>query len=469
MGLILKENLHIVLFGRVRMIVEANGNNKHCHVNVGGDERHHIVMGRGALIGDSQLLTGGSYQHTVIAIRQTMISELSGNLLSFLADKYPSILTHLARNITSKHELSHIGSPPSKSFLIVPISSSAPVNYFTSVMKKCLAHCANKVNLVTSNDVRIVFDNILDGLSDHEYILTVGNWLHQIEMDSDIVIYQADSYFTIWNELCVMRTDEVILFANAADFTDGVNMKHAEKTLLVDTEEIPKTIVLAYVNPTPGIKPRGTRDWIEARKGRLDRHVNIRLHMNWNFPFDTKHYSSDCNRLARILTNNAVGLVLGGGGARGISHVGVLQALEESCIPIDVIGGTSIGALIGGCYARENSFISIFPILKSWCQISSSYWFYIMDLTFPYTSYFNGINFTKSIAGIFGQDKIEDFWINYYCMTTGIVVAANLSELYIIFLCFRFDEPWRASAYEWHRLSLHSCFYEPDKLYTTVM
>jgi NTE family protein len=46
-----------------------------------------------------------------------------------------------------------------------------------------------------------------------------------------------------------------------------------------------------------------------------------------------------------------VGLALGGGGARGLAHIGVLQVLEEESIPVDVITGTSIGALIGAAYA----------------------------------------------------------------------------------------------------------------------
>lgn len=46
----------------------------------------------------------------------------------------------------------------------------------------------------------------------------------------------------------------------------------------------------------------------------------------------------------------AIGLALGGGFARGIAHIGVLKVLEEECIPIRAIAGTSVGALIGACY-----------------------------------------------------------------------------------------------------------------------
>ncbi len=46
-----------------------------------------------------------------------------------------------------------------------------------------------------------------------------------------------------------------------------------------------------------------------------------------------------------------IGLALGGGGARGLAHIGVLRILEKEEIPVDLIAGTSIGALVGGAYA----------------------------------------------------------------------------------------------------------------------
>ena len=51
------------------------------------------------------------------------------------------------------------------------------------------------------------------------------------------------------------------------------------------------------------------------------------------------------------MRNYKIGLVLGGGGALGFSHVGVLQVLEENNIPIDIVCGTSMGAIVGGVYA----------------------------------------------------------------------------------------------------------------------
>lgn len=52
-----------------------------------------------------------------------------------------------------------------------------------------------------------------------------------------------------------------------------------------------------------------------------------------------------------VSARQRVGLVLSGGGAKGIAHIGVIKALEEHGIPIDYVAGTSMGAIVGGLYA----------------------------------------------------------------------------------------------------------------------
>jgi len=65
------------------------------------------------------------------------------------------------------------------------------------------------------------------------------------------------------------------------------------------------------------------------------------------------------------LYSQKVGLVLSGGGAPGIAHIGMIKALEENNIPIDYISGTSIGALIGGMYASGYSPDEMIRFFKS--------------------------------------------------------------------------------------------------------
>ncbi|KAG0264774.1 phosphatidylcholine and lysophosphatidylcholine phospholipase [Actinomortierella ambigua] len=65
-------------------------------------------------------------------------------------------------------------------------------------------------------------------------------------------------------------------------------------------------------------------------------------------------------RLARLLTGHSVGVVLGGGGARGIAQLGVIQTLEKAGIPVDIVGVTSMGTFIGGLYSPEADQASAF-------------------------------------------------------------------------------------------------------------
>lgn len=103
---------------------------------------------------------------------------------------------------------------------------------------------------------------------------------------------------------------------------------------------------------------------------------------------------SDFSRLARWLTGNSgkplhlhplpstkkpiltpclnplVGLVLGGGGARGAAHVGMLKAIQEAGIPVDMVGGVSIGAFMGALWCYEKNIVTMTQKAREWCKVS---------------------------------------------------------------------------------------------------
>ena len=131
-------------------------------------------------------------------------------------------------------------------------------------------------------------------------------------------------------------------------------------------------------------------------------------------------YKGDFHRLARKLCGKSVGLVLGGGGARGIAQIGIIRAMEEAGIPIDMIGGTSIGAFIGALYARHADVVPIFGLAKKFAGRMASIWRMALDLTYPSVSYTTGHEFNRGIFKTFGNAQMEDFWLEYYCNTTNI-------------------------------------------------
>src|SRR5574344_81868 len=68
---------------------------------------------------------------------------------------------------------------------------------------------------------------------------------------------------------------------------------------------------------------------------------------------------------APIVQAQRVGLVLSGGGAKGLTHIGVIRALEENGIPIDYVTGTSMGAIVGSLYAMGYSPDDMVELLSS--------------------------------------------------------------------------------------------------------
>lgn len=137
-------------------------------------------------------------------------------------------------------------------------------------------------------------------------------------------------------------------------------------------------------------------------------------------PREMNFCNKDYERFARYLTGERFGLVLGGGGARGYAHIGVIQALEEENIPIDVVGGTSMGAFVGALYARELDYVEVYTQTKRMSKRGSSRFHLLMDVTLPFISLFSGRSLDRGLKSIFRDQQIQHFWLEYYCVTTNL-------------------------------------------------
>ncbi len=153
---------------------------------------------------------------------------------------------------------------------------------------------------------------------------------------------------------------------------------------------------------------------------------------------------------SNLLYPQKVGVVLSGGGAKGLAHIGVLKALEESGIPIDYIAGTSIGAIIGGLYASGYSPDNIEKIFLSeelinWAtgNIDNKYVFYFkqpevdaswLDVKFDYD---NG--WTYNLPTNFISTEQMDFAFNEIFAGASAASAYNFDSLLIPFRCVASD------------------------------
>ena len=113
-----------------------------------------------------------------------------------------------------------------------------------------------------------------------------------------------------------------------------------------------------------------------------------------------------------------VGLALGGGGARGLAHIGVLEVLQEAEIPIDMIAGTSAGAAIGAIYAqgKDAKLIEDLVPTLNWRKLLT-----LVDLAFPRTGLIHGRKIGQLLELIMGgKIKFSDLKIKLACVATDL-------------------------------------------------
>jgi NTE family protein len=124
------------------------------------------------------------------------------------------------------------------------------------------------------------------------------------------------------------------------------------------------------------------------------------------------------------LTRKKIGLALSSGAARGLAHIGVLRALQKEDIPIDMIAGTSIGAVIGALYAMKRNALQIEEIADgiNWTRLLS-----LVDLALPMTGLISGRRISTFTKSIIGRDtQFSDLAIPFACVATDVMTGQEI-------------------------------------------
>uniref|UniRef100_A0A674JBT0 Patatin like phospholipase domain containing 7 n=1 Tax=Terrapene triunguis TaxID=2587831 RepID=A0A674JBT0_9SAUR len=277
---------------------------------------------------------------------------------------------------------------------------------------------------------QVLKESIMKHLEERKYRLS--SWLGQQEDIHRIVLYQSDSTLTPWTQRCIRQADCILIVGlGEQEPTVGELERMLENTAV----RAQKQLILLHKEDGP--LPCRTVEWLNMRSW-CSAHLHLRcprrVFSRRSLPKLIEMYErvfqkppdrhSDFSRLARVLTGNAVALVLGGGGARGCSQVGIIRALIEAGIPVDMIGGTSIGSFMSALYAEERSYNQMRIKARQWAMDMNSVFKTVLDLTYPITSMFSGASFNSGISNIFKDKQIEDLWIPYFTITTDITASA---------------------------------------------
>ena len=123
------------------------------------------------------------------------------------------------------------------------------------------------------------------------------------------------------------------------------------------------------------------------------------------------------------MARKKVGLALSSGAARGLAHVGVLEALEENGIPIDLIAGTSIGAIVGAFYAAGKD---IGTIRKAVVSLTRRQMLSLADFTIPTRGFIKGRKITAWLKSVIGGVNFQDLKIPFACAATDISTGQEI-------------------------------------------
>jgi NTE family protein len=129
---------------------------------------------------------------------------------------------------------------------------------------------------------------------------------------------------------------------------------------------------------------------------------------------------ADLARIARTIAGLSVGLVLSGGGARAYAHVGAIRALREAGVPIDFVGGASMGAIVAAAVAMgwDDDEIDV-RIKKAFVDTSP-----VDDIAFPLIAMTLGEKVRARLREHFGHTQIADLWLPFFCVSSNLTSGA---------------------------------------------
>jgi len=224
-----------------------------------------------------------------------------------------------------------------------------------------------------------------------------------LEEAHDRLVYLGDFAHRGWTQRCIRQVDKVLHVASARNLPTDYEPRELPATgkQLLSQE-------LIVLQPSDTKLPAITAAWLD----RLDvgHHTHVRA--------DNK---GDLRRLARLLTGRAVGVVFSGGGARGIAHVGVIRALRQAGIPIDLAGGTSMGAIAAAGAALEWSDPHLEEMIKRTVGEKNPF----IDFTVPMISLVRGRKVSNLLRAAFADINVENMWRSYFCVSTNLTTGRS--------------------------------------------
>ena len=394
------DGLFVVVSGRLR---EVRGDDAH-------EERAVGDLVQGEIAGEMGIFADEIQTTSVVAVRDSILLRFSRDNFRELSARYPTLNEWLVRYLSKRlHGVIH-EIPPEHlctNILLVGAGDGVSLEEIAQRLSDSLSRHAPCLLLSSARtDTLLGAPGIAVAEEGSPDDLRLRAWLNGQETRCRFVVYVADPGLTNWTRRCIRQADEVMSFGVAG----GVPSLTETEAEVVREEKtrhagIRKTLVLLH--PPGTLRPRGTMHWLRVR--RVDRHLHVR-----------SGRQDDFDRIVRYVLRREVGLVLSGGGSRGFAHAGIIRAMREAGLPVDVVAGVSMGSLIGaGCAFSEDLDETVVPLRQRIGRM-------LTDYTLPFVSLARGRRFDRGVKALFGDTNIEDLWLPYFCVSSNLTRASTV-------------------------------------------
>lgn len=383
-------DIYFVLGGRLRAVTH--------------DGRVIGEMARGESIGEIALLTGEPRTASVEAVRDSDLVCMTPGVFDEVVTRYPKVMQAIAGIVVQRlrqKERPAQSDTPKRTIAVLRLDAGPSAAGFCARLVKGLARIGSVMPL-SAQRVEALLEQPGIAAAEPDQIagIRLTAWLDEQEAETQFLVYETDGTDSPWTRRCLRQADEILVVADAA--SDPVP-RALESRLLGPggVSKAPQTLVLLHADGSR--LPSGTSRWFAGRQ--LRSHFHIRL--------DTE---ADFERVARCLAGVAVGVVFGGGGARGLAHIGVVRALREAGVPIDMIGGTSMGAVIAGVLGMGMDWKQILQISRvGWLSYRPH-----KEYTLPFISIVRSKVLDRWVDEIYGRTEIEDLWLGFFCVSCNL-------------------------------------------------
>jgi NTE family protein len=365
------ERLYVLRTGRLQVLREVDG-----------EEIPIRNLSPGAVLGELAVLTDAPRSASVRARRDSGLLGLSSDAFFELLDdvEFARALTRvLANQLQASRAVTVENDPVPPVIAVVPLADGVPSAAFAGELARAMA-IGGSVKGLTEEEA-----------SEAE---SFGDVLDRWERAGDQVVLSVESPTdSDWRSFCLRQADRVVAVANA-DTPNG-------------PPPAPNGSDLALLG-WPGSRPV-LRGLMSALEPRAVYHVQ-----------DGDDRGASAGLVARRLSGNSPGIVLSGGGARGLAHLGVLDELHKAGMAIDRVGGCSMGAIIGGLFASGLEVDEIEARLRAEFVDRNP----ISDYTLPLTALTRGRKGEAMLWRLYGDRRIEELEREFFCVSCDLVTSA---------------------------------------------